>query len=336
MAVTNTKFMDSIEKKLAEKLAGTSIKTYMSKLIILNSKQPFSSFAFLRNVKGIRGFIDAFDNLKTRRAYYAAIVSILTHMDMASSKTYKATAIVYKGLLAEVIDNINKEPTGIKSDKQDANWLDWEEVEDVLNGLNKKVKNYTRAEVSDSLLKRRLLSQHLLLSMYVLQPPRRSGDYLLLTMGDDEDDDLNWYDGKKLYFNNYKTAKTYGSQSFDANTQVRNVLNSAIDLFGLEEGDKILRNEDNKPFKDSSAITKALNRIFAPKKVSTTLLRHIYLTSKYGDIKTEQAEDAEAMGHSVATQQSTYVVKDQGRMVGKVDPDEKVSVGGKEWTDNHL
>jgi integrase len=318
----NTKFMDGIEEKLSDKLAGTSIKTYMSKLVILNAKKPFSSFAFLKNVKGIRAYVDGFDNLRTRRAYYASIVSVLTHMDMDNSKSYKATAITYRGILAEIIENINKEPSGVKSDKQEKNWLEWEEVETVLNGLSKKVKNYTKEDVEGSLLKRRLLSQHLLLSMYVLQPPRRTGDYLLLTMGDNNDDKLNWYDGKTLFFNNYKTAKTYGAVSFDVNTSIKNVLNNAIDLFDLKEGDRIMRNEDNKPFKDSSGITKALNRIFSPKKVSTTLLRHIYLTSKYGDVKSEQQEDAEAMGHSVATQQSTYVVKDQSKMVVKVNPDE--------------
>jgi len=319
MTVTNTKFMDGIEKKLAEKLADSSIKTYMSKLVILHGKKPFSSFAFLKNVKGIKTFIDAFENLKTRRAYYASIVSVLTHMDMDSSKTYKATAITYRGVLAKVIENINKEPSGVKSEKQTDNWLEWEEVEDVLTALSKKIKNYTKEDVDASLMKRRMLSQHLLLSMYVLQPPRRTSDYLLLTMGDNEDDTLNWYDGNSLYFNNYKTAKTYGAVSFDVNTSVRNVLHNAIDLFGLKEGDRIMRNEDNEPFRDSSAITKTLNRIFSPKKVSTTLLRHIYLTSKYGDVKTEQQEDAVAMGHSVATQQSTYVMKDNGNMVVKVD-----------------
>jgi hypothetical protein len=39
------------------------------------------------------------------------------------------------------------------------------------------------------------------------------------------------------------------------------------------------------------------------------MLRHIYLSSKYGDIKEEQQQDAEAMGHSVSEQQGVYVKK---------------------------
>jgi hypothetical protein len=36
------------------------------------------------------------------------------------------------------------------------------------------------------------------------------------------------------------------------------------------------------------------------------MLRHIYITHKYGDTKKEMEKDAEAMGHSVAEQQQVY------------------------------
>jgi len=42
---------------------------------------------------------------------------------------------------------------------------------------------------------------------------------------------------------------------------------------------------------------------FFDKPVSTSLLRHIYLSHKYGNINLkEMKEDAEKMGHSVAEQ----------------------------------
>jgi hypothetical protein len=39
------------------------------------------------------------------------------------------------------------------------------------------------------------------------------------------------------------------------------------------------------------------------------MLRHIFLSDKYADVKEDMAQDAEAMGHSVDEQQNTYVVK---------------------------
>ena len=47
------------------------------------------------------------------------------------------------------------------------------------------------------------------------------------------------------------------------------------------------------------------------KSISTTMLRKIYLSSKYGKIQEEQAKDAEIMGHSVDTQNKVYIKKEQ-------------------------
>jgi hypothetical protein len=57
-----------------------------------------------------------------------------------------------------------------------------------------------------------------------------------------------------------------------------------------------------------NSITRILNKIFG-KKVGSSMLRHIFLSDKYGEVKGEMADDAKAMGHSVDEQQNTYVVK---------------------------
>ncbi|NVM20103.1 MAG: hypothetical protein HWN80_20560, partial [Candidatus Lokiarchaeota archaeon] len=47
------------------------------------------------------------------------------------------------------------------------------------------------------------------------------------------------------------------------------------------------------------------------KKISTTLLRKIYLSSKYSKVKEDMEKDAKMMGNSIATQQAVYVKKEQ-------------------------
>ena len=64
--------------------------------------------------------------------------------------------------------------------------------------------------------------------------------------------------------------------------------------------------QNGEPLSQVNAITRILNKIFG-KKVGSSLLRAIYLTSKYGDVKKEMKDDAKAMSHSVQTQQTTYV-----------------------------
>ena len=43
------------------------------------------------------------------------------------------------------------------------------------------------------------------------------------------------------------------------------------------------------------------------KSISTTLLRKIYLSSKYGDMKKELEKDNKVMGHSKGVSLDTYV-----------------------------
>ena len=57
----------------------------------------------------------------------------------------------------------------------------------------------------------------------------------------------------------------------------------------------------------SSQITKILNDIFNM-NISTSMLRHIYLSNKYSEVEENMKKDAVLMGHSANTQ-SQYIVK---------------------------
>ena len=46
------------------------------------------------------------------------------------------------------------------------------------------------------------------------------------------------------------------------------------------------------------------------------MLRHIYLTDKYSEVKEEQKNDSDFMSHSLGTQK-TYIVKQMGEIVEK-------------------
>ena len=71
---------------------------------------------------------------------------------------------------------------------------------------------------------------------------------------------------------------------------------------------KFLVNADGTPITAVNAITRILNRIFG-KKVGSSMLRHIYLSHKYGDKLEEMKEDADKMAHSMS-QQKEYIKTD--------------------------
>ena len=72
----------------------------------------------------------------------------------------------------------------------------------------------------------------------------------------------------------------------------------------------ILVNVKNGEPMTSLNITQALTRIFKThfnKNVSTTLLRHIVLTEKFGKQLQEMEAMADVMGHNISTAQSVYI-----------------------------
>jgi hypothetical protein len=64
--------------------------------------------------------------------------------------------------------------------------------------------------------------------------------------------------------------------------------------------------DDGKPLDKINSITRVLNGIFK-KNIGSSMLRHSYLSSKYGSVRQDMADDAKAMSHSIGTQQTNYV-----------------------------
>lgn len=74
-------------------------------------------------------------------------------------------------------------------------------------------------------------------------------------------------------------------------------------LFKTSTGKPITRIELSK------ILLKFSEKYMEGKKISTTLLRKIYLSSKYGDMKEELEKDNKVMGHSKEVALNTYVKK---------------------------
>jgi hypothetical protein len=157
----------------------------------------------------------------------------------------------------------------------------------------------------------------MLLSLYIYVPPRRNKDYQFMNVvkkyNDILDDDINYlsYDDNRFVFNVYKTSKKYGKQIIEINPDLK----ACIDIY-LKFHPKILgkitkkTNQpllvlDGHPLVQTNSITKLLNRTFG-KKISSSALRHIFLSDKYKDVAKDMKEDAEAMAHSVG-QQKEYI-----------------------------
>lgn len=295
-------------------VAGTTASAYIKILLTLNDKKPFKNLAFLKNKEKIVNKISSYAE-STQKTIYAAVVSVLSLYN--DKPTYKPIA---KFFFEKMMGKAKEfKPNGEKTEKQKANWIEWKDVEQKREELSEEVskkhsqKNLTVGEY-DTLL------QLVVLSLYVCLPPRRNQDYLNMFIVKKHDEtmpeDRNYLDleGKKFIFNKYKTAKKYGEQNVKIPDTMMDVIDVYLKHHSLWKASRMrvpvpfLVSHDGKVITALNAITRILNRIFG-KNVGSSLLRHIFLTDKYGEIKEDMAQDAEAMGHSVQEQQSTYVVR---------------------------
>jgi len=298
---TETKFMTQIKEKLiANELAEGTAKLYITKLKKLNKNKDFTSLAFLKDTKTIKGLIEGLENKNTKKSYITSVVSVL---NVINTKQYNATNIFYKALLNEQKDYFNSLDPHEKTQTQQDNWIDWTDVMKIHKELEAEALKITPDELAKSKQAKQTLHDYTLLSFYVMTPPRRNADYYLMKLDTDRkaDDQFNYYSTMegKFYFNKFKTAK-YGKENFDVSTGLKKVLDRYIELMNIKDGDYILFHTDTKR-SSGSAMTKALNRIFG-KKVGASMLRHSYITDKYGKVNDEMVKDAEMMAHTLSTQ----------------------------------
>ena len=119
-----------------------------------------------------------------------------------------------------------------------------------------------------------------------------------MKFGTGDHDHFNFIDlpAKQYYFNNFKTSK-YGKEVLDVPPKMMEVLHWYKEHMGLKDGDFLLFPDDTKRT-SSNKITKLLNKIFM-KNISSSMLRHIYLSSKYGAVEKEQEKDSAFMAHGI-------------------------------------
>lgn len=291
--------MNIEEKLIGRGLSEGSLKLYQSNLKRLNNGETIKNLNFLKDTESIINKIKEKKDT-TARSYVIAICSILKN-DPKMKKQYD----IYYNLLIEYNDNLKTNNN--KSEKQENEWITQEEVKQKYNELEEETRPLWKKKTLTTEEYNKLLS-FIVLSLYVLQPPRRNLDYLKMIAVSkykgNEDKDYNYFDisNKKMIFNNYKTKGTYQSQEIDVNDKLFIILCMWIKKFKIK--DFILQKDESEL--DKNGITKILYKIFN-KKVGSSMLRNIYLTDKYSDLNKEKEKDATAMGNSINVIDSTYV-----------------------------
>jgi hypothetical protein len=289
-------FMKKLKDKLLERYSEGTTGVYITKLRILNKDKPFTNFAFLKPYETIIETINKIENINTRMSYFVSILGVLNVVNIPAYN--KVKPFYNQAFMQFKMDFLNKVDPNEKTQKQSDNWIDWDEVMRKYTDLEAKAAALT---MDDSLTKEGMdtIDEFIILSLYTLLPPRRNVDYYDMVIGKGDDKTLNYYDGNTFTFNVFKTARSRGTETLDVPIKLKAILDEYIENLGLREGDHLLFNS-MKNRGSSTKITRTLNRIFG-KAISTSMLRHIWVSYLLGDVVQKVKDNANAMGHSVGT-----------------------------------
>jgi hypothetical protein len=299
---TITDYMMQLHKDFQKKreVTDSTASQYIRNLYTLNSSRPFTNLAWVKNTESVNLRVSEYAE-STQKNLLATLVSALSMLN--DKPSYKRIYTYWYNRMMEKIHDQKQIDTSQKTRKQEENWLNWDIVMEHEKRLEKE---------SSDVLKNKHLSpndwstvlSYMILSLFTKFAPRRNQDYQYMKVVKNEKDavneDLNYYvtSTHKFIFNKYKTSKSHGSQTFDVPADLVSVINLYLSRHPNPKG-MFLVNADGSPLESLNAITRVLNRVFG-KNVGSTMLRHIYLSSKY-DVK-EMNDDAEKMAHSSGLQ----------------------------------
>ena len=325
--------MENLKKKILKNnpdLKESSINTYLNSIKKLSHYLGISKFnvKYLNDFDSVINFLENESNfsLPTKRNYITAILVVIK-LDKKINPNISKAYYTYHKNLTEIQNDIYSE--NIKTEKEETNWITLEEI----ITKKEKIESIIHNLLKDNTFNINLLDkfqQYIILNLYTLLPPIRNdyaGEMLLLKEDLEQYSKLNRIilSQKHLILTNYKTSGSYGTKVIDIPEKLNVILKDWFSLRTIYNNINLVNNNKKQAdkfyllikltnpneFMSKNMLTKTLNKIFYPKKVSTTLLRKIYLSEKYPVISTykEMQNDAYIMGHDINTAKLIYSKK---------------------------
>lgn len=302
--------MNEIRERLKQNrptLSESSLKTYTSilsnlyKKVFPDTALDLSKFS---NHKKFLNYLKDTDGSK-RKTYLSSLVVI-------SPDTEEYRTLMNK----DGQEYNNKKKLQKKTEKEEENWVDQEELTTIYNNLEQeakrifKMKNPTPQDLQTA-------QNYVILSLVSGKhiAIRRSLDWTEMKWKNYSTTADNFLEmgkkGWKFFFNVYKTNKYLGDQQVVIPKELKKILTSWLKLLESIYGETDYLLVDSKGGKlTPTKITQRLNSIFG-KKASINILRHSFLSEKYKNMPAlEDLEtEATAMGHSLK-EHLEYIKKD--------------------------
>jgi hypothetical protein len=306
---------DLTEIFTSKNITDSSRKLYLANLIRLNGGLPPKNLKFLNDVDAIKEKLQKYKP-NTQRSYIISIVSLLKGLKEKQQKKFSKLYDTYYAILDEM--NKSLKDNTAKTDKEEKEWIGQDAVKAKLEEQMKVLEEIKDNKKLTPEEYEKLL--HLVvLSLFVLQKPRRNKDYqdayITKKYKAEYGTEKNFLDlfKNEFLFNNYKTQGTYKTQTCSLNPLLREIIDFYLKFHPLKakfrEKDALvplLVDYQGEPFTSNNALTRMLYKIFGS-KIGSSMLRKLYLTDKYADVMKQMKEDVADMGTSTSTAQNNYI-----------------------------
>ena len=302
------------------KFSTSSYNTYkrvvgkMDKMFNPNKDEDFDLMGVLMDYNKVAGVL----NDMTYSTSQQMISTILLLLSPTQRKSPAPSLVPLYNKYNDLLKNEqvkHKSVGNIKTDKEKKNWIDYNMISN--NYLKPYVKKSKQIDLSNPTpTDKDTVFKTLLLSLYMYLPPRRleysnvsimlKKDYSKLPTETKNSNNYMVIQKSPLFFSwGDVKSPTLEAVVVKIPKELKSVVNIYMKINSKKSGDNLL-SIGGKSI-TSNRLTKELNKIFAPTKISASMLRKIYLTHKYGEVKADQAIDAENMNHTIAVQQNEYV-----------------------------
>lgn len=286
----------------ATDLSDVSKKLYIYNLEMLEKKIGRGINYILTHPNEVVGFINReYEELQTRKAFVVACSSLFKHDNTLQCKIPRSHEKWVQHTLRANKAVSDRYRMGMATEKQEASYIPWEDVLRRLRELAEREYGSVR---------------HLLLAMYVLEPPKRQ-DYGALRVyiegrGEvkDEGNYLVLRSGKKalLVMNEYKTAKKYDKKEFELGVELTKLVNHSMRTRPREY---LFVNRNGEAYgKEGFAkfTARTFKGIFGGRNVTVNTLRHsiIKYTLEHQNKHSDRERLSNRMCHSVGMQSAYH------------------------------
>lgn len=296
--------------KARPNLKEISIKQYEQQLKKLKTLFEADNYDFLSKPVEVEKKLEGLHYTSVRNTYNAIIVLLLA---LNKDKEYDTLLKKYTELRDQLNTKYEEEQkSGVISEKQKGNFASMEEINTLLSKLKsevlplKKKNTLNQKDIST-------IRSWILFNMLIRIPTRNDASNMLYItqreykkLSDKQKEEHNYLvnerNNMKFIYNVYKTSKKYGENIVPVPADLKPMLRTYLKIMDYNTGDNIFPLSRNAM---SQLLSKTSKRLLN-KSISSTMIRKIYLSNKYGSVQEEMEKDAKIMGHSKEMAAAVY------------------------------